>query len=106
HPAARLSGRGCCRVWRPPRFSQRNPTMKKTVLATVAAAAMMLAAGVATAAEVKGAITAVNGRVVTINGVNYTFPANVDMAGLAAGQTVTVTFATEGNVNTVSKVAK
>ena len=79
--------------------------MKKTVMA-FAAVAMMLATGVATAAEVKGAITAVNGRVVTINGVNYTFPANVDMAGLAAGQTVTVTFATEGNVNTVSKVAK
>ncbi len=79
--------------------------MKKTVLA-VAAVAMMLAAGVATAAEVKGAITAVNGRVLTINGVNYTVPANVDITGLAAGATVTVTFTTENNVNTVSKVAK
>ena len=46
------------------------------------------------------------GRTVTINGVSYTFPANVDMAGLAAGQTVTLTFEAANNVNTVSKVAK
>lgn len=80
----------------------------KKVFAAVAAATMLLAAGVATAADVKGAITAVNAgaRTVTIGGVTYTFPANVDMAGLAAGQTVTLTFTTANNVNTVSKVAK
>ena len=80
----------------------------KKVFAAVAAATMLLAAGVATAADVKGAITAVNAgaRTVTIAGVTYTFPANVDMAGLAAGQTVTLTFAAANNVNTVSKVAK
>ena len=80
----------------------------KKVLAAVTGAALLLAAGVATAADVKGAITAVNaqGRTVTINGVAYTFPANVDMAGLAVGQTVTVSFATANNVNTVSKVTK
>lgn len=80
----------------------------KRVIAALAGATMLMAAGVATAADVKGAITAVNAaaRTVTINGVAYTFPANVDMAGLAAGQTVTVTFATANNVNTVSKVAK
>jgi hypothetical protein len=78
------------------------------LLAAVTGAALLLAAGVATAADVKGAITAVNaqGRTVTINGVTYTFPANVDMAGLAVGQTVTLTYATANNVNTVSKVTK
>lgn len=80
----------------------------KYVVAAVTGVAMMLSAGLAVAAEVKGAITAVNaaGRTVTVNGVTYTFPANVDMAGLAAGQTVTLTFETANNVNTVSKVAK
>jgi hypothetical protein len=80
----------------------------KYVVAAVTGAAMMLSAGLAVAAEVKGAITAVNaqGRTVTVNGVAYTFPANVDMAGLAAGQTVTLTFEAANNVNTVSKVAK
>ena len=77
-------------------------------VAAITGAALLLAAGVATAADVKGAITAVNAqaRTITINGVAYTFPANVDMAGLAAGQTVTLTFEAANNVNTVSKVAK
>ena len=80
----------------------------KRVIAALAGATMLMAAGVAVAGDIKGAITAVNAqaRTVTINGVAYTFPANVDMAGLAAGQTVTLTFATANNVNTVSKVAK
>jgi hypothetical protein len=78
------------------------------MIAAIVGAAMALSIGAAVAAEVKGAITAVNaqGRTVTINGVTYTFPANVDMAGLAAGQTVTLTYETANNVNTVSKVAK
>ena len=77
-------------------------------VAAITGAALLLAAGVATAADVKGAITAVNAqaRTITINGVAYTFPANVDMAGLAVGQTVTVAFTTANNVNTVSKVTK
>ena len=78
------------------------------LIATVVAVGMLVSAGVAAAADVKGAITAVNAqaRTVTIGGVTYTFPANVDMAGLAVGQTVTLTYATANNVNTVSKVAK
>lgn len=77
-------------------------------VAAITGAALLLAAGVAAAADVKGAITAVNAqaRTITINGVAYTFPANVDMAGLAVGQTVTVAFTTANNVNTVSKVTK
>ena len=80
----------------------------KRVIAALAGATMLVTAGVAVAADVKGAITAVNaqGRTVTINGVTYTFPANVDMAGLAVGQTVNLTYATANNVNTVSKVTK
>ena len=78
------------------------------MIAAVLAVGMMIAAGVASAADIKGAITAVNAqaRTVSIGGVTYTVPANVDMAGLAAGQTVTLTFAAANNVNTVSKVAK
>ena len=80
----------------------------KRVIAAVAGATMLMTAGVAVAADVKGAITAVNAqaRTVTINGVAYTFPANVDMAGLAAGQTVNLTYTSANNVNTVSKVTK
>jgi hypothetical protein len=80
----------------------------KRVIAALAGATMLMAAGVAVAADVKGAITAVNaaGRTVTIGGVTYTFPANVDMAGLAVGQTVNLTYTTANNVNTVSKVTK
>ncbi len=80
----------------------------KKVLAAVTGLALLLAAGVAVAADVKGAITAVNAqaRTVTIGGVTYTFPATVDMAGLAVGQTITLTYATAGTVNTVSKVTK
>ncbi len=78
------------------------------MIAAILAVGMMVFAGVASAADVKGAITAVNAqaRTVTINGVAYTFPANVDMAGLAVGQTVNLTYATANNVNTVSKVTK
>lgn len=78
------------------------------MIAAVLAVGMMVFAGVASAADVKGAITAVNAqaRTVTVNGVAYTFPANVDMAGLAVGQTVNLTYATANNVNTVSKVTK
>ncbi len=81
--------------------------MNKTI-AAILAVAMMGFAGVASAADVKGAITAMNvqARTVTIGAVAYTFPANVDMAGLAVGQTVNVTYATANNVNTVSKVTK
>jgi hypothetical protein len=78
------------------------------MIAAVIAVGMMGFAGVASAADVKGAITAVNAqaRTVTIGGVTYTFPANVDMAGLAVGQTVNLTYTTANNVNTVSKVTK
>ncbi len=78
------------------------------MIAAVLAVGMMIAAGVASAADIKGAITAVNAqaRTVSIGGVTYTFPANVDMAGLGVGQTVNLTYTTAGTVNTVSKVTK
>lgn len=80
----------------------------KRVIAALAGATMMLAAGVASAADAKGAVTAVNaaGRTAVIGGVTYTFPAAVDMAIVTVGATVNVTFATAGTVNTVSKVTK
>ncbi len=77
-------------------------------IATLVVGALLLASGAAFAADVKGAITAVDAgqRTVTINGVRYAFPPTVDMAGLAAGQTVTVTFTDQNGTNMVSKVAK
>ncbi len=83
----------------------------KALFAAVSVVAMLVA-GAASAGDIKGAIKSVSGRTVTLdNGQAYTFPAAVAgqpdiMAGLAAGQTVTLTFATADNVNTVSKVAK
>ena len=85
--------------------------MKRTV-AAVLAVAMVMFAGAAFAGDQKGVIKSVSGRTVTLdNGQTYTFPAAAAgaadmMAGLAAGQTVTLTFTTANNVNTVSKVAK
>lgn len=80
----------------------------KKVFAAVAGATMLLAAGVASAADAKGAVTAVNTQVRTaaIGGVTYTFPATVDMAVVTVGATVNVTFTTANNINTVSKVTK
>ena len=78
------------------------------MIAAVLAVGMIGFAGVAVAADVKGAIIAVNtqARTVTISGITYTFPATVDMAGLTVGQTVNLTYASANNVNTVSKVTK
>ena len=78
------------------------------ILLAMTGLAMAMVSGAASAAEVKGTITMVNqqARTVTINGVAYTFPQAVNMAGLIAGQTVTLTYETANNVNTVSKVAK
>ena len=75
---------------------------------TLALAAALLTTGAAMAADVKGAITAVDPvqRTMTVNGIRYSFPPGVDMAGLAAGQTVTVTFTDQNGTNMVSKVAK
>lgn len=79
-----------------------------TRIPTLVVGALLLVNGVAFGADVKGAITAVDvsQRMVTINGVRYSFPPAVDMAGLAAGQTVTVTFTDQNGTNMVSKVAK
>ena len=84
----------------------------KAIFGAVAMVAALMFAGAASAGDAKGVIKAVNGRVVQLaDGANYTIPAPAagqpDMiTGLAAGQTVTLTFTTAGTINTVSKVAK
>ena len=85
----------------------REHTMQRIVIA-VAAVAFLFGAGVASAGDVKGVIKSINGntRTVTIDGVAYYFPQTVDMGGLTAGQTVTITFDTANGRNQVSKVAK
>jgi Cu/Ag efflux protein CusF len=77
-------------------------------LSILAAAAVSLAAGVASAAEVKGVIKAVDTtmRTVTVNSLRFAFPPGLNMAGLAVGQTVTITFEDANGTNWVSKVAK
>jgi hypothetical protein len=80
----------------------------KGIITAIATLAFVLAAGVASAADVKGVIKSINGntRMVNIDGVQYYFPSNVDMNNLAAGQTVTVTYTVENARNQVSKVGK
>jgi len=77
-------------------------------LTSLVAAALSLLAGVASAAEVKGVIKAVDTtmRTVTVNSIRYTFPPTLNMAGLAVGQTVTITFEDANGTNFVSKIAK
>jgi hypothetical protein len=77
-------------------------------LSIIAAAVVSFLAGTAFAAEVKGVIKAVDPgqRTVTVNSVRYAFPPGVNMAGLAVGQTVTITFEDANGTNWVSKVAK
>ena len=78
------------------------------IVSALAATAVLLASGVAVAGDIKGVIKAINGntRTVTIDGVAYYFPANVDMGGLATGQGITLTFETANGRNQVSKVVK
>ncbi len=84
----------------------------KVFFAAVSVVAALLVAGAASAGDVKGTIKSVTGRVIALSdGHDYTIPAAAagaaDMlTGLAAGQTVTLTFTTAGTTNTVSKVAK
>ena len=70
--------------------------------------AWSFAAGTAFAAQVKGVIKSVSPvfRTVAIDGITYAFPPTADIAGLAPGQTVTITFEVAGGTNLVSKVTK
>ncbi len=74
----------------------------------LAAGLLSLLAGVASAVEVKGVIKALDPglRTVTVNSLRFSFPPGVNMAGLAVGQTVTITFEDANGTNYVSKVAK
>lgn len=78
------------------------------LITAIAAIAFLFSAGIASAADTKGAIQSINGntRMVTIAGVEHYFPQNVDLTGLTAGMVVTLTHALENGRNQVSKVAK
>jgi hypothetical protein len=80
----------------------------KKVLAALVGATMVLSAGIAAAAEVKGAIKAMNmeARTVTVDTTTVTFPQNVSLAGYIVGTAVTITYTTAGTTNTATAIAK
>ena len=79
----------------------------KGIITAVATLAFVMAAGIASAADIKGVVKGVNGntRMVNVEGVEYYFPGNVDI-NFTVGQTVNLTYATENGRNQVSKVNK
>ena len=80
----------------------------KKVLAALVGATMVLSAGIAAAAEVKGAIKSMNmeARTVTIDTTTVTFPQAVSLAGYIVGAAVTITYTTAGTTNTATAIAK
>ncbi|MBM3506813.1 MAG: hypothetical protein FJX64_03635 [Alphaproteobacteria bacterium] len=78
------------------------------VFAALVGATMVLSAGVAAAADIKGDIKAMNmeARTVTIGTTTVTFPQNVSLSGYIVGTTVIITYTTAGNVNTATAIAK
>jgi hypothetical protein len=80
----------------------------KKVLAALVGATMVLSAGVAAAAEIKGAIAKMNmeARTVTVDTTTVVFPQSVSLSGYIVGTAVTITYTTANNVNTASAIAK
>lgn len=80
----------------------------KKVLAAAVGATLILAAGVAAAAEVKGVIAKMNieTRDVTIDTTTVRFPQTVSLNGIIVGLSVLITYTTADNVNTASAVSK
>lgn len=80
----------------------------KKFLTGLVGASMVLAAGVAVAADVKGAIKTMNmeARTVDVEGTMVTFPATVSLSGYVVGTNVTITYTTANNLNTASAIAK
>jgi hypothetical protein len=80
----------------------------KKILAGLVGASMVLAAGLAMAADVKGAIKTMNmeARTVDVDGTVVTFPANVSLSGYVVGTNVVITYTTANNVNTATAIAK
>ncbi len=83
----------------------------KKILAALIGATMVMGAGMAAAAEVKGVIKNMNleTRMVTVDGTPVTvvnFPQAVSLAGYIVGTNVIITYATAGTANTASAIAK
>ena len=80
----------------------------KKVFAALVGATMVLSAGMAAAAEVKGAIKAMNmeARTVTIDTTTVVFPQSVSLSGYIVGTPVTITYTTAGTTNTATAIAK
>lgn len=81
--------------------------MKKLVI-LAAGAAVLMAAGVANAASVKGVVKSINGntRMMKVDDKDYYFPSNTNMSGIGVGNTVTLTYDVLNNRNVVSKAEK
>ena len=80
----------------------------RTLIALAAGAAVLLAAGVANAAEAKGKVVAINGnaRTMKVDDKDYYFPTMTSMTGINVGDTVTLTFDAQNNRNVVTKAVK
>ncbi len=80
----------------------------KKIFAGLVGASMVLAAGAAAAAEVKGAIKNMNleARTVTVETTTVTVPADISLSGYIVGTNVVITYTTAGTANTATAIAK
>lgn len=81
--------------------------MKSVLVSTLAAAALLLSAGLASADEASGRITQVNTESQTItldNGMTFSLSENVNINSLAAGQEVKVTYEKQDSENIATEV--
>ncbi len=80
----------------------------KKILAGLVGASMVLAAGAAAAAEIKGAIKNLNleARTVMVETDTVRVPAEISLSGYIVGTNVVITYTTANNVNTATAIAK
>lgn len=100
--------RGAAPIRSHPVNANKGSTRMNKVLAALVGATMVLSAGMAVAAEVKGAIKAMNmeARTVVIDTTTVTFPQAISLSGYIVGTAVTITYTTAGTTNTATAIAK
>ncbi|HEY5598510.1 MAG TPA: DUF1344 domain-containing protein [Kiloniellales bacterium] len=78
------------------------------LLVALSAAALLVSAGAAYAAEASGTIKAIDAAKKTVtlqDGMVFMLPASVDVSKLKVGEAVKITYETKDQVNTASMVA-
>tara|TARA_R110002110_G_scaffold7511_3_gene37942 strand:- start:222 stop:482 length:261 start_codon:yes stop_codon:yes gene_type:complete len=81
--------------------------MKSVLVSTIAAAALLFTAGIASADEASGRVTQVNTEEQTFtldNGMTFSLSDDINIEGLAAGQEVKVTFEKQDSENIATEV--